>query len=304
MRISADSVPQLSSATPARPASSAAVRSHVQLGAPVTSSTAFHSRCMLLLCVAAAGIVLAPKQDYRYRSAKARCNTARWSVAGFKADLPRTARLPDTSTDGSVPAVPLASATATPAMTLSQHGLLPEFGVLPLVVPPVAASEAPVHRGLTSARQAIRVGVVRCARRCGMTGNSKKAARPGPSRTARRAVGARLQPQHVIEQVPLAASFDPSRLRMPLQVGLQLMTRGNRPKQQCSFRLRPMLTGSVSHSRARMFSIIKGNNNSQTTMTIHSGSNDDDDALSVLTNSHHSCMLHDGGIGWGLVTWE
>jgi len=275
--ISTSNARQMLSSAPAKLASSTATRCHPQLGTNQASSGisswSFNAGCILLLCAATARIALAPKQGCRSSLAKVRCAAAQWSVAGLDAgSLPGTVRLPVSFTQGSVPAAAPAAAAApalasTPAETLTQRVSLPEPGIMLPAVPVVAEVAAPVHRGLSSARPSLRVGTARCARRSWGIGKGTKASRPGRSRSARRAVGAWLQPKHVAQHVPQAA-FDPSRLRMQLQVGLQ-MTKRTRSGQPRGFDLMSAFTSSVYHSRELPFSII--NRNQSQTMMIHSG---------------------------------
>jgi len=92
----------------------------------------------------------------------------------------------------------------------------------------------------------------------------------GLAGSAGRAVGAWLQPKHIAQQVPQAA-FDPSRLRMQLQVGLQ-MTKRNRSGQPRGFELLSAFTSSVYHSQELPFSIINRNQSQMMMMMmIHSG---------------------------------
>jgi hypothetical protein len=218
---------------------------------------------------------LAPKQGRRSLGAKARIRTARWSVAGLDAGpLPGTVRFPMSFTQRSAlaatPALlttpkPVAAATAavataatsTTAEVLTQHVSQPESVIMLPIVPAVAkvaVSETPVHRGLSSVMPALRVGTARCTRRCGGIGKGAKASRPDRNRSARRAVGAWLQPKHMAQQVPQAA-FDPSRVRMQLQLGLQISTQGNRSRQPRSFTLLSAFSRSVYHARSLPFSI-------------------------------------------------
>jgi len=315
MRISTGSVPQVLSSNPMRLASSAAVRSHIQLGASAASPWQFRPGCILLLCVATAGLVLAPRQqECRSRGAKARCTTARWSVAGFDAGpLPGLVQVPDALTQGSAPApmptmlpaqaqaAPAAAAAAAvaPALTPVETSTLSESGVMPTAAPAqVAASGTPARQGLVrAAMPSFRVGAARCARRCGMIGKSKKAARLGQDRSARRAVGARLQQsEHVAAQHVPEAPFDPSRLRRQLQVGLQLVAQRSSSSsgQSRSFKLQPAFTGSVYHSRELPFS--RATESTGIIVKYH------DETLRAPARALHSCMLHNGGTCFGPVT--
>jgi len=277
--ISTSNVQQLLPSTTSRLGSSAAVRCRTNpgtnRGASVIATWSFLPGCVLLLCAATAR--LAQKQGHRSLTAKVRCATAQWSVAGLDAGpLPGTVPLPVSYTQRLVPAAtravltppkPAAAAAAaaaaksTPAEPWTQHALLPEAGIMLPVVPAVAKvadSETTVHRGLSCARPALRVGTARCARRCGGIGSVTKASRLGRSRSARRAVGAWLQSKHMAQQVSQAA-FDPSLLRMQVQVGLQILTQRNRSGQPRSFKLLSAFTDSMHHSRELPFSITNGN---------------------------------------------
>jgi len=226
-------------------------------GASTIPTWSFRPGCILLLCAVTARMALAPKQGRRSLSAKARGATARWSVAGLDAGpLPAaTPALPTAPKPAAAPAA--AAAMSTTGEPLIRRVSQPESVITLPAVPAVAkaaVSEASVQRGLSSVMPALRVGTARCARSCGRIGKGTKASSPDRTRSARRAVGARLQPKHMAEQVPQAA-FDPSRVRMQLQVGLQISTQRHRSRQPRSFKLSSAFTGSVYHARSLPFSI-------------------------------------------------
>lgn len=237
---------ELSLSSTAKFVGGTSVRCHAQLetGCGETAFTPwnFRSGCILLCCAFSASIALSPKRRHGWQSTKARRAAAKCSVAGFAADsLPGTIALPVSYTQGSVPsAAPAMSippvsvmspVTLNAAGTLKQqHGLPATEQMLP-ATPAVAVSRALVHDGLSSMRPTVHAGTARRARRRVGVGNHTPRASPsGRTRSARRAVGAWLQPKVEIQAVPREA-WDPSRLRTQLQLGFQVVRRSRQPRK-------------------------------------------------------------------------
>jgi len=198
-------------------------------GAAAISSGSFRPGC-LLLCLATAGLALAPKHRYGLRNTKARRATVRCCVAGPMLAPARPAWL-----------------VSPPATAMSFDTPLDECApskcdsMLPNAAVGVEAFEVSVHSGLSAARSALRVRAARCARRHRGIGNSTpRASAAGRTRSARRAVGARLQHPHATPAVTPTA-FDPSRVRTQLQVGLQKLSSG----QPRGFKLQSICAGAV-----------------------------------------------------------
>mmetsp|Transcript_103086 Transcript_103086/g.204700 ORF Transcript_103086/g.204700 Transcript_103086/m.204700 type:complete len:318 (+) Transcript_103086:56-1009(+) len=216
-------------------------------GTSTTSSWSFRPGC-LLLCLATASLAVAPKQRRGLQSGKAHHATARCSVAGFDAATPPAAGwLPGPLAQGSMPAAPATlilppTAGVSSATTFKEHAL-PESGIMLPTVPVVEVSEASVRGGLSNANPALRVGTARCARRhCGIGNSTPRASATGRTRSARRAVGVWLQHTRATPLVSTTA-FDPSRVRMQLQIGLQKVSAG--AGQPHGFKLQSICAGSV-----------------------------------------------------------
>lgn len=187
----------------------------------------------------------APKQRHDLRRVKSRHSIARCSVAGFDAGtLPGARWLPGSFAQGPMPAAPampvLPPVAAVRSATTFEERTLPKSEYMLPTVPAVEVSEVSAC-GLSTARPALRVSNARRASRCrGIGSSTPRASVAGRTRSARRAVGARLQHQHVTPSVPPMA-FDPSRVRMQLQVGLQKLSCG----QPRGFKLQSICAGSV-----------------------------------------------------------
>jgi len=233
--------------------STARLSSGASVQCPPTSSWSFRPGCMLLLCVATAGIALTRKQRCTWRGAKAHRAIVRCNVTGFDTGpLLGSQPLRVCCTQGSVPAAaptihrPSTPATATSTfMVDTSKPALPNSGLILASESPATESKDLVQSGLCSASPAFRVSTAR--RACRHFGIGRGAA--GRTRSARRAVGAWLQASH---QTPIAPqkAWDPSRLRMQLQVGLQVLAQRNKSGQPRGFKqLSTKCISLVDHSR-------------------------------------------------------
>jgi len=221
----------------------------------------------LLFC-AAASIALAPRQRRGWQNGKAaRHVTVRCSVEGFDTgSLPGVTSLPVCYTQGSASAsspaafpLPAAEAAATPATAkaLTQQHTLREPGLLLPAAAAMDVSKTPLRHGLSCARPALRVGAARRTTRPTIRVGTAhrayhRASSSGRTRSARRAVGARLQPNHEPPVVPQAA-WDPTCVRTQLQVGFQVIRRNKQPR-----RLQQLSTcsGVVELSRVLPLSLL------------------------------------------------
>jgi len=267
VRISLGSAQQSLSST-TRFVGSASVRGHVQLGTScgeaAMTSWSFRSGCMLLLSAATAGIALSPKRRHGWQSAKARRAVAKCSVACFGADaLPGAIASSVLYTQGSASSAAPAtsfptSVTSTAPRILEQQHALPESEPMSPAIGAVAVLHVPVHHGLSSIGSTIHLGTThRACRRGGVGGRMPRASPSGRSRSARRAVGARLQPKCETPAVPQAA-WDPTRLRTQLQVGFQVVRRNG---QQRSFQQLSTCSGIVDLSRVQPLSLLNAHSN-------------------------------------------
>jgi len=224
----------------------------------------------LLFC-AAASIALAPRQRRGLQKGKAaRHVMVRCRVEGFDTgSLPGATSLPVCYTQGSASAstpaaflLPTAEAAATraTAKALTQQHTLREPGLQLPVAAAMDVSKTPLRHGLSCARPALRVSAARHPRRFRGIGKHLPSASPqGRSKSARRAVGARLQAKHATPQVA-QATFDPSRLRTQLQVGLQELAHRYRSGQPRSFKQVSTACTGVDHSVEILFQIINDHN--------------------------------------------
>jgi len=221
--------------------------------AAATSFWSFYPGRMLVLCAVTASISLARKQRCSWRGAKAHCITARCTLTGFDTGLVLGSQpLPACCTHGSVLAATDLSAVMVEA--LKQQPALPESGLILPSKPPVTDSKDLVRRGLSNVSPAFRVNTVRYP--CPHGGIGRKASASGRTRSARRAVGAWLQATH---KTPITTqqAWDPSRLRMQLQVGLQVLAQRNKSGQPHSFnQLSIKCISLVDHSRGIPVSIM------------------------------------------------
>lgn len=108
--------------------------------------------------------------------------------------------------------------------------------------------EVPVPCGLSNARKPLRVGGTRHARRIQRVhAHSPTAVHEGRARARRRATGARLQRAYEAPQA-LQAAFDPSILRIQLQVGFQVVGQRGSSVQPHSFKTLSTCSGLIDKS--------------------------------------------------------
>lgn len=156
-----------------------------------------------------------------------------------------------------MPPAAMTSATKADALRL-QHVACDSPSVLP-TVPVVDAHimhagdicvplEVSVPCGLSNARKSLRVGVARHGRRQRRFHfHARTAVHGGRARARRRATGARLQRAYEAPRV-LQAAFEPSKLRIQLQVGFQVVGQHGNSVQPYSFKTLSTCSGLIEKS--------------------------------------------------------